>query len=195
MVAGKPIETVFRNFHFNGSTRDSVIIYYAPESGKCLWVLRPEDRDNPELPLLSIGGLPLSNLGQIEGEPNPQGGPPTGIFGAEPERSWCYYFQKADLALQMGDWRGVAKLGDQAQKAGYSPNNPQEWIPFIQGYARASRWKEAVQKTLQVYRVNFRVGPRLCRIWDGLEAEGSPPAEMQGEVQAMRSKLECVAEQ
>ena len=30
--------------------------------------------------------------------------PPAAIFGAEPEHGWCYYYQKASLARQNGDW-------------------------------------------------------------------------------------------
>jgi hypothetical protein len=191
MMQGRPIALVFRNFHFSGSSLDSVMIYYVPESGKCLWVLTPEDVDNPELPDLLTGGVPLSDLGLIEPGPGPAGGPPNSIFGAEPEHSWCYYFEKADLARQTGDWQRVAKLGDQAAKLGFSPNNPQEWIPFIEGYARVGRWEEAVQKTLHVYRINFRIGPRLCRIWDNLQASAAPPDAALGEIQSMRSRLEC----
>jgi hypothetical protein len=185
------METSFRNFRFTGSTLDSVMIYYVPESGKCLWVLSPEDQENPELPELLTGGVPLSDLSQIKPETGPGGKPPNSIFGPEPEHTWCYYFEKADLARQTGDWQRVAELGDQAEKAGFSPNDPQEWIPFIEGYAKVGRWEEAIQKTLHVYRINFRFGPRLCHIWEGLLKNSEPPSGKLDEIQAMRERLEC----
>ncbi len=191
MAQGKPLEFIFRNFHFIGSTLDTVVVYYAPETGKCLWVLTPRDGDNPELPSLSKGMLPLSNLDQIEPERLAAEPPPTDIFGAEPPHDWCYYFQKGDLARQLGDWQRVAQLGDEAQTLGYSPNNPQEWIPFIEGYAYTGRWDEAIRLTQQVHRINFRVDPRLCHVWERILEAGAPPEKYADGYQKMQARLEC----
>lgn len=54
------------------------------------------------------------------------------IFGREPAREWCYYFQQADWARQQGDWKRVAALGMEAGQKGYIPSDPLEWIPFLQ---------------------------------------------------------------
>ncbi len=56
-------------------------------------------------------------------------------FGAELPHEWCYYFQKADLARQQGDWQLVMQLGDEAQKLSLHPNDQIEWLPFLQAYA------------------------------------------------------------
>ena len=61
--------------------------------------------------------------------------PPISIFGSEPVHDWCFYFQKASLARQNGDWDVVANLGDEAQSQGLHPNDPIEWMPFLQAYA------------------------------------------------------------
>ncbi|MCB0119332.1 MAG: hypothetical protein KDD72_09905, partial [Anaerolineales bacterium] len=61
--------------------------------------------------------------------------PPANIFGAEPEHGWCYYYQSADLARQRGDWNAIPQLLDEALSKGYYPNDPLEWIPFMQAYA------------------------------------------------------------
>lgn len=63
------------------------------------------------------------------------------IFGAEPAHKWCYYFQKADLARQMGNWKEVAKLGDEAIRLGYHPIDLTEWTPFLQAYAYLGDWE------------------------------------------------------
>lgn len=60
---------------------------------------------------------------------------PQDIFGSEPERGWCYHYQQADLARQRGDWESVTNLLDEALDKGYYPNDPLEWIPFMQAYA------------------------------------------------------------
>ena len=56
-------------------------------------------------------------------------------FGDGIPRQWCYYYQKADLARQQGDWEAVARLGDEAQKLELHPNDQVEWMPFLQAYA------------------------------------------------------------
>ena len=61
--------------------------------------------------------------------------PPAAIFGNEPAHDWCYYYQKAALARQQGDWQKVAQLGNEAQKLGLHPNDQIEWMPFLQAYA------------------------------------------------------------
>jgi hypothetical protein len=61
--------------------------------------------------------------------------PPAIPFGAEPTHSWCYFYQKAALARQMGDWREAARLGDEALALGFSAGDEIEWMPFLQAYA------------------------------------------------------------
>jgi hypothetical protein len=65
--------------------------------------------------------------------------PPAIIFGPEPARNWCYYYQRASLARQIGNWEEVARLGDQAAQAGLFPQDDVEWLPFYEGYAYLRR--------------------------------------------------------
>lgn len=48
---------------------------------------------------------------------------------------WCYYYQRADLARQIGDWEQVSALEAEATRLGFSPSDPLEWIPFLQAQA------------------------------------------------------------
>ena len=43
-----------------------------------------------------------SNVQNIAVAPTPA--PPAWLFGEEPPHSWCYYFERASLAAQHGDW-------------------------------------------------------------------------------------------
>jgi hypothetical protein len=63
--------------------------------------------------------------------------PPMVVFGPEPPQGWCYYYEKADLARQRGDWDEVLVLGKEALDKGFAPQDPVEWIPFLQAYAVA----------------------------------------------------------
>ena len=189
MRAGKTISFNFRKFDFTGSTLDSVFVSYESEKGQCLWVLSPEDEDNPEINPMLAEALPISNLSRIERQP--RGVPVEAIFGKEPPHDWCYYFQKASLARQYKDWAEVARLGDEAQKLGFGPNNPQEWLPFIEGYARAGGWRDAVDTTLHVRQVNRFLSPRLCALWGRILADTPPPSASAEQVDQMTSRLAC----
>jgi hypothetical protein len=56
------------------------------------------------------------------------------LFSAAETGSWCYYFEKADLSRQFGDYAEVVRLGNSALAEGKSPRTPSEWLPFLEGY-------------------------------------------------------------
>jgi hypothetical protein len=59
--------------------------------------------------------------------------PPASIFGSEPDKNtWCFYYEKASLARQQGDWKTVAQLGKEAARLQLHPNDQIEWMPFLQ---------------------------------------------------------------
>jgi hypothetical protein len=59
---------------------------------------------------------------------------PEHLFGAEPAHGWCYYYERADLARQLGDWAEVTRLGAEAAQKGLAASDPIEWIPFLQAH-------------------------------------------------------------
>ena len=61
--------------------------------------------------------------------------PPVIPFGDEPSYGWCYYYQKASYARQMGDWNEVVLLGEETHALGLFADDPIEWMPFLQAYA------------------------------------------------------------
>lgn len=72
--------------------------------------------------------------------------PPASIFGSEPEQGWCYYYQKASLARQMGDWQEIGRLYDQVNELGLETADKSEVIPFFEGLVNLGRHEDA--KTL-----------------------------------------------
>jgi hypothetical protein len=65
--------------------------------------------------------------------------PPAAIFGPEPARGWCYYFEKADLAREAGEWAAVARLGEEAHARRLGPSDPAEWRAFADAYQHLGR--------------------------------------------------------
>jgi hypothetical protein len=99
---------------------------------------------------------------------------PPSLYGDGPAHGWCYYFEKADLARQQGDWQKVVKLGDQAFSTGDYPNDPLERFVFIEGYAHSGNWKRADQLSKESYRISPEyLGAPLCALWQRI-AENTP---------------------
>lgn len=113
----------------------NVLVLSQPTLGSCVHVI---DGTQPLLSEYDPVNLPLvASSSKIENvitgvEPAL---PPIYIFGEEPGRGWCYYFQKADLAAQLEDWERVAALGDEAIALSFSPEDRVEWLPFLKAYA------------------------------------------------------------
>jgi hypothetical protein len=69
--------------------------------------------------------------------------PPRSIFGNEPAHDWCYYYQKASLARQSGNWEEIGKLYDQVRKLNLDTDDKSEMIPFFEGLVNAGRYEDA----------------------------------------------------
>ncbi len=65
------------------------------------------------------------------------------IFGAEPAHTWCFYYQKASLARQTGNWDEISKLFDETQRLKLDASDQSEWIPFIEGLVNSGRVNDA----------------------------------------------------
>jgi len=74
--------------------------------------------------------------------------PSSVIFGPEPSHEWCFFYEKADLARQRGDWEKVIAIGEQAFGQGLEAGDPIEWMPFLQAYAQ----RGDVARLLQIKR-------------------------------------------
>jgi hypothetical protein len=69
--------------------------------------------------------------------------PPSSIFGAEPEHGWCYYYQKASLARQNGDWEEIGRLYDQIGELNLETDDKSEMVPFLEALVNTGRYDEA----------------------------------------------------
>jgi hypothetical protein len=107
-----------------------------PASGACVHVINgaaPEYSNADTDSIRAIGSF--SETEHILTDETPHA-PPEIVFGPEPSHGWCYYYQKADLARQRGDWHEVVRISEQASEASLTPADPIEWMPFLQAYAQ-----------------------------------------------------------
>ena len=185
-----PIEYDYIAGRFHGNTSQAVAFYFDPPA--CLRLLEPDiDSNNRFLPAESLmrEASALSNADQIlvsNGAVMPE------IYGPEPKHGWCYHFQKADLARQLGDWEQVVELGDAALKLDDHPNNPVERFVFIEGYAHSGDWGLALKYSRESFRVSREyVGPLLCRLWERIEAETANGPERDEALSEAKEMFAC----
>jgi hypothetical protein len=105
-----------------------------------------------------------------EGEPPV---PPRAIFGGEPERGWCYYYQQAGLARQRGDWQRVVELYDAAESQGLRAGDDSEYFVFVEGLVNAGGVERAQAIVTDTIRENPALRFSLC---DSLERAPEYPA-------------------
>jgi len=170
LAPGIPIQYDYIAGRFSGNTSQVVAFYYDPPA--CLRMLDPHlDTQNRFISGESYmrAAASLSNPEQILTSSTSI---MPAVYGPEPAHGWCYYFEKADLARQFGDWQKVADLGGIAFKLDDYPNNPVERFAFIEGYAHVGDWERAVRLSRESYQVSKNyVGPLLCRLWERIETE------------------------
>lgn len=185
------IEEPYRATYFTGSTSQALVLYHAPPG--CVKILDPEtDKRLPQKPKYMSEAIDLSNLNLISDSDTPVY-PPTQIFGSEPEHDWCYYFEKADLARQYGDWLKVVELGEKARSLDtrlYEVNAP-ELLPYIEGYAHNGEWDTAYELTSQAYQLTFRMERILCSTWSRILGNTQSTTERQSVVKKIEQEIKC----
>ena len=113
--------------------------------------------------------------------------PPEILFGAEPSHEWCYFYQKADLARQIGDWDQVIAIYEEAEKKGLHPNDQIELMPFLQAYAYRGDLKAVKQLSTRIKKEPF-YKEQACTILREMGLYGYP---LSNESQLNADKLFC----
>ena len=163
----QPLQQDYRILHFDGSFSRALSVFYRPPN--CVKIMDPViDRELPGKPLYITPSASFSQIDLIELNPQNPAVPPTKLFGPEPAHDWCYFFEKAELARQAGDWATAAILADQAlsNPKEMTEANVLEWMPFIEAYARTGKWAEAEKLSFQVYDVHPKMRRMLCSLWE-----------------------------
>lgn len=138
------------------------LVISKPSENSCLHVI---DGARPELPFFEdplvrdIASYSRTDLILTEAASH---APPADVFGVQPEHTWCYYYQKMDLARQREDWNEAARLADEAEKLGLKPADRSEWLPVVEAYINTGETQKAnqVAKKLKADK-NLRL--TLCR--------------------------------
>ncbi len=188
---GQTIAVDYRSDSFTGSTSRVVVMTYQPPG--CLRVLDSEvDWGSTALPEVLQQALPLSSTQWISAQGTAALPPET--FGALPAGTWCEFYEKADLARQMGDDPAAIQLWESAQAAGLNPQDAVELFPFIEAHARAQRWDTALQLSRDAAQAGPDVAAMTCRLWARIGRDAAPGADRDAAVRQIRAELACEAQ-
>ncbi len=159
-----------RIFSFQGSA-SKVISVFKPDGG-CLRVIDhyfaiyPEKIDQ----LYYYGELTNQDLISDKGQPTNN---LANIISTEPQNTWCYFFEKGDLAQSKGNYAEAVNYYEQAVAKKLVPLSSVELLPFIKAYIKLDRIDEAIALTKESYRRESLSYQAVCQVWHDSIKENS----------------------
>jgi hypothetical protein len=183
------ISLPIRRVSFHGSTSQVLVIYMPPNG--CLRVLDPGRGDQITYERQShflVDAIPLSDLSNILVMEGRTAKLP---FLKEPAHTWCYYFAKAELARQTGDWTRVVNLIDEARSQGYAPEDPFEWLTYIEAQARIGNLEAAQKQSNAVRTQENGIRKGLCELWKRVQTTTVNGSGERTRVDQILSDFEC----
>jgi hypothetical protein len=182
---GLTFEHNHRSLRFTGTTSKILAVDYRPPG--CLHLISSADGNLPRLTEKIRKVIPLSKSSLVIVDAKPA--LPPAMFDPEPLRSWCYFYQKADLSRQVRDWREVTALGNTAFEKGLKPEDPLEYLPFIEGYAYQKNWEKVDQLVDAANVPELKLA--VCSIWDRLNKDTVFSASDLVHIQAAQKRFNC----
>jgi hypothetical protein len=161
ILRGKGNETQLRRG--NNVVRDfgNVLVLTQSAPGSCVRVIDgsfPELSENDRQRILLVA--PSSKIENVLAYEKPQT-PQAALFGTEPAHGWCYYYQTAGLARQLGNWKNVANIGEKALAEGFYPSDKIEWMPFLQAYVILGQ-KEKLHRFVSIMGESPFIQKQVC---------------------------------
>ena len=186
---GVLLKSQVRTYPYQGNTSQSLVAWISPD-GTFRVLSQPDANQILRCPAICMNTAQLSKPGELISSTQERSGSLLKIFGTEPTPQWPYYYQKAELARQLKDWGTVAALGDQAMQQGYTPQDPSEWFPFIEGYARTHRYQTAAELSEKILATYPDAITPLSSLWLQLKREDTEnSAELNAALRILGDKL------
>jgi hypothetical protein len=191
LLQGAPLEYKKLSMDFSGNSNKMLLLSFNPEMQRCLWVLGPEDTNlrliSDDLRQLSAG----SDISLIKQSAAIEPTLPESIYGKPNNNTWCYYFEKADLAKQYQQWDEVARLWKESQSKGERADSGFEYIPFIEGFGHLEDWEQVKKLAKFANKINAGLEPSLCTALDRL-AINAPASQQRDEtIKKLKDDLAC----
>lgn len=187
-LSGIPLEDNKLSMNFSGNSKQMLLLSFNPEMKRCLWIMQPQDTN---LRLVSDDMRKLSAGSDINLIGRGEARPPEAIYGKKNNQGWCYYFEKADLARQYGQWDEIARLWQKAQSAGERADNGFEYIPFIEGYGHLEDWDQVKLLTKSAKKITAGLEPSLCTAFDRLAKTAPASQQRDDTIKNLKDNLKC----
>jgi len=191
LLQGVPLVDHKLSMKFSGNSNKALLLSFNPELQRCLWILQPQDTN---LRLVSSDMRQLSaglNIDLIQESSDPETSLPESIYGKQNTNTWCYYFEKADLARQYKQWDEVARLWKEAQSNSEHTDNGFEYIPFIEGYGHLEDWGQVQLLTKAAKKITAGLEPSLCTALDRLTSDSSTSQKGKDTITNLKNDLAC----
>jgi hypothetical protein len=168
------VNASIRSLTFESNTDHALPVIYRAGRG-CLQVLDKVYELEP-----FIGGderelFKLVNQGLIRPDEKQM---PEDVFGQSPPHTWCYFYQKADLARQFKQWDQVLRIWDESASHRAELRYGPEYLPFIEAFAARGDWEKAVDLSITANATTVEMQYFLCANWVRIIAE-TPVSEAQ----------------
>jgi len=191
LLQGAPLDNGKLSMNFSGNSNKMLLLSFNPELNRCLWIMSPKDTN---LRLVSSDMRQLSAGSDIDLIHQTSGTEPTlpeSIYGTRNKNTWCYYFEKADLARQYQQWNEITKLWNEAQANGERADNGFEYIPFIEGFGHQGDWEQVKLLTKFADRITAGLEPSLCSALDRLTTTAPASPESIETIKNLKDDLTC----
>ncbi len=154
------------------SNASQIVSVYLPVTG-CLWVVDPYYAlANPDGNFVNYATITNQSLILSEGHPlNSRMANIMDLDPANAKSSWCYYFEKGDLAQSKGDYAQAVDYYEQAEALGLIPLEGVERLPFIKSFAKTSNIEKAMDLSQQMLDKTPSTQKMLCRLWADLQQQ------------------------
>lgn len=147
---------------------DNILVFTQPTSNSCVQVIdgtHSVTADEEEGEIKAIARMSnMSNILLYE----PMRQPMHSIFGTEPERDWCYYYESASLAYQKGEYEVVLQYMDEANRLGFTANDPAEWMPFLQAAVYLEE-EDTILALARLVKKSEMLQQQVCNVLSSME--------------------------
>jgi len=189
LLRGAPLEYSKLSMNFSGDSKHMLLLSFNPELKRCLWVMQRQDTNlrlvSDDMRQLSAGS-DISLIQQGEEITLPES-----IYGKQNNQTWCYFFEKADLARQYEQWDEVARLWEESQAIGERADNGFEYIPFIEGYGHLEDWEYVKTQTKFAKKITAGIEPSLCSALDRLTVNAPASQQRDETIKNLKDDLKC----
>ena len=191
IVQDSPFHAEHAITYFDGNTSDSLFFYYDPDNNRCLHLISTEDQYYKQYPDVIRDVSPFTSIDRISSTTKQDIELRDDIFKSS-GNTWCFYYQKAELARQFQQWDEIPLLWDEVSSNDLQTEFGTEYIPFIDGFAHLAEWQQAKEITLTADKTSKAMGSILCPLWDDIERSTLPAEKRDATIKQVREKLACV---